>query len=164
GAEETILRQLEALGLEWDGPMVRQSARIDLYRDALRRLAESTYPCACTRSEIEDSALALDGARIYPGTCRRGVPAGRQARAAPPRRGGHPLPRSPPGRDPPVRGKGGRRLRATARRRRDVLPAGGGGRRRRAGRDRRRARCRSARFHRAPDPAAAAPRRADAGL
>jgi glutamyl-Q tRNA(Asp) synthetase len=80
-AADTILRQLEAFGLEWDGPVVYQSARLDLYQDALRKLKTHSYPCACTRKELEDSALAIDGSRIYPGTCRRGLAPGKTPRA-----------------------------------------------------------------------------------
>ena len=81
GAADTILRQLEDFGLEWDGPVVRQSARLALYQDALQKLATHSYPCACTRRELEDSALAIDGSRIYPGTCRNGLARGKTARA-----------------------------------------------------------------------------------
>ena len=81
GAEDEILRQLDALGLAWDGPVVRQSERLDLYEDALQRIAAHCYPCACTRKELEDSALAIDGSRIYPGTCRGGLAPGKPARA-----------------------------------------------------------------------------------
>ena len=81
GAADTILRQLEAFGLEWDGPVVRQSARLDLYQDAIQKLRAHSYTCACTRKELEDSALAIDGSRIYPGTCRGGLAPGKAARA-----------------------------------------------------------------------------------
>jgi glutamyl-Q tRNA(Asp) synthetase len=81
GAADTILRQLEAFGLAWDGPVVHQSARLELYEEALRNLAAHCYACACTRKELEDSALAIDGSRIYPGTCRNGLPQGKTARA-----------------------------------------------------------------------------------
>jgi glutamyl-Q tRNA(Asp) synthetase len=81
GAADAILRQLESCGLEWDGPVVYQSARLELYRDAIRKLETHSYPCACTRKELEDSALAIDGSRIYPGTCRRGLAPGKTARA-----------------------------------------------------------------------------------
>jgi glutamyl-Q tRNA(Asp) synthetase len=83
GAAAAILRQLEALGLEWDGPVAYQSARTGRYAEALEGLQRAglVYPCGCTRREIADSALALDGARIYPGTCRNGLAAGRSARA-----------------------------------------------------------------------------------
>jgi glutamyl-Q tRNA(Asp) synthetase len=81
GAADLILRQLEAFGLEWDGPVLYQSARLDRYRAALQRLRAYTYPCACTRRELEDSALAIDGSRIYPGTCRGGLAPGKTGRA-----------------------------------------------------------------------------------
>ncbi len=83
GAADDILRALERLGLHWDGPVFYQSARQARYRELLEDLGQRgfAYPCACTRRELEDSALAIDGARIYPGTCRHGLPEGRPARA-----------------------------------------------------------------------------------
>ena len=91
GAADTILRQLEACGLEWDGAVEYQSRRTGLYRDALRRLEPSTYACGCTRKELEDSALAIDGSRIYPGTCRAGLAPGKEARAVRLRTGADPV-------------------------------------------------------------------------
>src|SRR4030095_11520075 len=83
GAAGDILRALERLGLTWDGPVMYQSSRAARYEAALLRLRASTYWCGCTRREIADSALgrAADGAQIYPGTCREGLPAGRAPRA-----------------------------------------------------------------------------------
>jgi glutamyl-Q tRNA(Asp) synthetase len=81
GAADAILRQLETFGLEWDGAVVYQSARLDLYRNAIESLQAHCYACACTRRELEDSALAIDGSRIYPGTCRAGLAPGKAARA-----------------------------------------------------------------------------------
>jgi glutamyl-Q tRNA(Asp) synthetase len=83
GAADSILATLEDCGFAWDGPVVSQSRRTGLYSEALDRLkaAGLAYPCGCTRKEIADSALASDGARIYPGTCRNGLTAGRKARA-----------------------------------------------------------------------------------
>src|SRR5258706_8243958 len=91
GAADAILRQLESFGLNWDGPVVYQSARLELYREALLRLAPRSYPCACTRKELEDSALSIDGSRIYPGTCRGGLAPGKIARAVRLRTGSAPL-------------------------------------------------------------------------
>lgn len=83
GAAEGILRTLDRFGFEWDGPVVWQSARQDAYRAAFERLRDrgQVFPCACTRRELADSALARDGARIYPGTCRDALPQGRPPRA-----------------------------------------------------------------------------------
>jgi glutamyl-Q tRNA(Asp) synthetase len=83
GATDSILHSLDALGLHWDGPVVYQSQRGELYRQALRKLQAHAYWCSCSRREIADSSLGLaaDGARIYPGTCRRGIAPGKEPRA-----------------------------------------------------------------------------------
>lgn len=76
GVEERQLADLAALGLEWDGPVVRQSERLELYRDAVASLP--TYECFCTRREIAEAASAPhDGYRAYAGTCRT-LPAARR--------------------------------------------------------------------------------------
>lgn len=67
---DTILRDLEWLGLEWDD-LSFQSDRLDLYAAAQARLADLLYPCFCTRAEIAASLSAPHGAvPVYPGTCR----------------------------------------------------------------------------------------------
>ncbi len=83
GATDRILASLERLGFEWDGEPLRQSDRQAAYTAALDRLRGSgqVFPCGCTRREIADSGLARDGSRVYPGTCRNGLPPGRRARA-----------------------------------------------------------------------------------
>lgn len=83
GAEAEILRALERFGFEWDGPVLRQSERFDAYAEALERLRAGglVFGCACTRREIADSSLAVEGTPRYPGTCRDGVAAGREARS-----------------------------------------------------------------------------------
>jgi glutamyl-Q tRNA(Asp) synthetase len=83
GAADEILRALERLGFEWDGPVLVQSERLERYRAALDEVTQRglAYPCSCTRKELEDSVLAIDGARIYPGTCRDGLAPGKAARA-----------------------------------------------------------------------------------
>ncbi len=84
GAADDILRTLEAYGLTWDGAVVYQSRRHDLYADALATLRRggALYACSCTRREIADSSLRSgpDGP-IYPGTCRRGQERARGAHA-----------------------------------------------------------------------------------
>ncbi|MHA6511484.1 tRNA glutamyl-Q(34) synthetase GluQRS [Tessaracoccus sp. Z1128] len=81
GIEARQLDDLRRLGLDWDGPVLRQSERLDLYRDALSGLP--TYECFCTRREIaEASSAPHDGYRSYPGTCRRLTTAQRAERRA----------------------------------------------------------------------------------
>jgi glutamyl-tRNA synthetase len=75
GVAEQQLADLRALGLDWDGPVVRQSERRELYAEAIARLDAGghLYPCFCTRAEIRQAASAPHGALpegAYPGTCR----------------------------------------------------------------------------------------------
>lgn len=79
---DEILRVLDACGFEWDGEVVHQSRRKELYQAALDRLLQNghAYPCACTRREIADSSLNGIEGPVYPGTCRAGL-AGRAPRA-----------------------------------------------------------------------------------
>jgi len=69
-----IEEDLRWLGLDWDGPVLRQSQRMPVYAEALDRLKALglIYPCFCTRAEIAASASAPHGPEgpIYPGTCR----------------------------------------------------------------------------------------------
>ncbi|MEQ9327664.1 MAG: tRNA glutamyl-Q(34) synthetase GluQRS [Rhodospirillales bacterium] len=75
---DDILTDLAWLGIDWDGPVIRQSDRGDAYREALDRLdaAGLLYPCFCTRKEIMAEFEAAGGAPhgfegpVYPGTCR----------------------------------------------------------------------------------------------
>ncbi len=83
---DTQRRDLLALGLDWDGAPVRQSDRLDRYRDALDRLRalDVLYPCYCSRREIREAAQAPNrplAGHGYPGTCRHLDAAGRAARA-----------------------------------------------------------------------------------
>ncbi len=73
GADSSILRCLEGFGLEWDGPVIRQSLRHTRYQAALDRLLREglAYPCGCSRRETSH----------YPGTCREGLPPGKAARS-----------------------------------------------------------------------------------
>ncbi|MDD4910662.1 MAG: tRNA glutamyl-Q(34) synthetase GluQRS [Sideroxydans sp.] len=83
GAAENILDTLACFGLRSDEPVMMQSQRTAAYESALVQLHESgaTYPCACTRKEISDSALMGIEGLVYPGTCRAGLAAGRDGRA-----------------------------------------------------------------------------------
>jgi glutamyl-tRNA synthetase len=79
------LDDLAALGIDWDGPVVRQSDRFALYEEALAALdAEGLlYPCYCSRREVQAAVSAPHGpvpGGAYPGTCRDLGPADRAAR------------------------------------------------------------------------------------
>ena len=70
------LADLAAVGLDWDGPVVSQSARLPLYEQAVSELREQRllYECFCTRAEIREAASAAHGPLpegAYPGTCLR---------------------------------------------------------------------------------------------
>jgi len=80
GATDAILGTLEAYGFEWHGAVVYQDQRREAYQAALLQLRElgASYPCGCTRRDLLTDA---DGNRIYPGLCRNGIAAGRQARS-----------------------------------------------------------------------------------
>ncbi|MCK9248665.1 MAG: tRNA glutamyl-Q(34) synthetase GluQRS [Solirubrobacteraceae bacterium] len=85
--EAAQLRDLRAIGVDWDGEPVRQSDRAAAYDDAIDRLdrAGLLYPCWCTRAEIRDAARAPHGdlpEGAYPGTCAHLDAAGRARRAA----------------------------------------------------------------------------------
>ncbi|MFC5738729.1 tRNA glutamyl-Q(34) synthetase GluQRS [Sinirhodobacter huangdaonensis] len=77
--EAQIQDDLRWLGLSWDGPVMRQSERLKIYRDCLEKLWNSgfLFACSCSRRDIEAAAsapqegvpLGPDGI-IYPGTCR----------------------------------------------------------------------------------------------
>lgn len=80
---EGQIGDLERLGLDWDGPIVYQSASATSYRAVLDELSalDAVYPCFCTRAQIKaeiaasraapnggaDAEMTLDDA--YPGTC-----------------------------------------------------------------------------------------------
>ncbi|MDT0170450.1 tRNA glutamyl-Q(34) synthetase GluQRS [Pseudarthrobacter sp. BRE9] len=73
GAEAVQLRDLAAVGVTWDGDVVRQTDRGTLYAEAIARLEKAglTYECFCTRREIQEAPSAPHAPQgAYPGTCR----------------------------------------------------------------------------------------------
>ena len=73
GAIDALLRDLEWLGLDWDGPPHLQSQTEEHLHAAAQRLVQSgqAFPCFCTRREVSLSAPhTTDGEVRYPGTCR----------------------------------------------------------------------------------------------
>jgi glutamyl-tRNA synthetase len=74
---EGQLRDLRAIGVDWDGDVVRQSARRAAHDAAIARLTDAglTYPCWCTRREVLEASTAPHSAPgAYPGTCRDAAP------------------------------------------------------------------------------------------
>lgn len=69
-----IFEDLRWLGLEWDGDVMIQSARMPAYAGAIARLEAMglLYRCTCTRADIAAAASAPQGpmGALYPGTCR----------------------------------------------------------------------------------------------
>jgi len=80
--DAAILDDLRWLGVAWDGPILRQSARAAAYRGALDALRSAgvVYPCFCSRGDVRRELDAMFGAPhlapqgpdgpLYPGTCR----------------------------------------------------------------------------------------------
>jgi len=85
--EKQMLEDLEWIGFEWDEEPIRQSARFDIYQEALDQLMdqELLYPTILSRSEIkklvsekgESWPRDPDGAPFYPGS-ERGLSADEQ--------------------------------------------------------------------------------------
>ena len=81
-------RQIEdllSLGVASDVEIVYQSDRFDIYRDAVGQLEDAglTYPCYCTRREIQNASSAPHGPSArYPGTCRAMSDRERRSRAS----------------------------------------------------------------------------------
>ena len=73
GASEEILRDLEAFGFEWDGPVSYQSDRFEHYQYYLDKLFErgDCYACECSRRSLREQGVHSGPlGQIYPGNCR----------------------------------------------------------------------------------------------
>ena len=67
GADQLILDQLQACGLEWNETPVWQSQRTTHYQNALEQLItiDRIYGCQCSRKQIEE-VLQKEGVLIKP--------------------------------------------------------------------------------------------------
>ncbi len=77
GSDTRILKDLEWLGLDWDGEVTYQSQRSELYRAAIEDLLaqDMAYPCFCSRKDIRQASSAPHlHLGIYPGTCAQLTP------------------------------------------------------------------------------------------
>ena len=87
--ETALLDDLRWLGLTWEMPVLRQSTRLAVYRQALDGLESRglLYACTCTRRDLalsapQEGTTGPDGP-IYPGTCRGQSIAAAQANGRP---------------------------------------------------------------------------------
>ena len=99
---DQALYDLEWLGIDWDGPMLLQSAGLPRFVEALERLLRTgaAYPCICSRGDIRAAQNAPQQGTAelrYPGTCRGRFATPEQALAATGRDAGVRF-RVPPGR------------------------------------------------------------------
>ncbi|MDH5611620.1 MAG: tRNA glutamyl-Q(34) synthetase GluQRS [Gammaproteobacteria bacterium] len=70
GAADALLRALDGFGFEWQGEVVYQSQRTELYESALDNLSKKNliYPCTCSRKQLaNEDNLSLP---VYAGHCR----------------------------------------------------------------------------------------------
>ena len=73
GSEQRQLEDLAAVGLDWDGEVVRQSGRGRAHQQAITQLEaqDRVFECYCTRREILEAPSAPHAPPgAYPGTCR----------------------------------------------------------------------------------------------
>lgn len=82
GAADEQLAELAAIGIDWNGEPVYQTARRAQHEAAIAKLAAQglVYECTCTRREILEAPSAPHAAPgAYPGTCRNSSEAERAA-------------------------------------------------------------------------------------
>jgi glutamyl-Q tRNA(Asp) synthetase len=78
--ERQIYEDLEWLGLRWPEPVMRQSERLETYRQVLDQLwiNGDVFECTCSRADVvaaasapqEGTPLVGPDGIVYPGTCR----------------------------------------------------------------------------------------------
>jgi glutamyl-Q tRNA(Asp) synthetase len=76
GSADRIIHDLGRFGMTSDAEILYQSTRKAAYDHAIELLVErgDAYWCGCSRSELHRSGN-------YPGTCREGIPPGREPRS-----------------------------------------------------------------------------------
>lgn len=72
GSADSIMRSLEILGFEWDGPVLYQSQRSERYAEILEQLVEQQdiFFCTCSRSQLAQNS---SHSGVYPGYCRQQI-------------------------------------------------------------------------------------------
>ncbi len=76
GAAQRQLETLRQFGFVSDQPPIYQSSSRRRHEAAINQLLDQGFAfyCACSRKQLPDSG-------VYPGTCRNGIPPGKQARS-----------------------------------------------------------------------------------
>jgi glutamyl-tRNA synthetase len=73
---DAMIEDLAWLGIQWTPPIITQSQRIGLYREAFKRLLASghAYACTCSRKDLSQMIAAphedTDDEPVYTGRCR----------------------------------------------------------------------------------------------
>jgi len=72
GADQAIIKTLDAYGFEWHGEIAFQSQRFELYTEALEQLRKQgqVYNCDCSRKAIIQRCGQGQYGAIYDGHCR----------------------------------------------------------------------------------------------
>jgi glutamyl-tRNA synthetase len=83
---DAALRDLEWLGISWDGAPSVQSEHLERFEHAVQTLLErgAAYACVCSRGDLATAAAAPHAGAVeprYPGTCRGRFTSTAEARA-----------------------------------------------------------------------------------
>lgn len=70
GSVETLLDDLRWFGFTFDGDILFQSERGDIYGGLLKKLEKLIYPCYCSRAQLHVATAPHGDAPIYSGRCR----------------------------------------------------------------------------------------------
>jgi glutamyl-Q tRNA(Asp) synthetase len=73
GSADNILFTLEAFGFEWDGEVLYQSQRFQVYQEIVQQWIDDRliYACSCSRKSLMNENLRYGPSGIiYPGCCR----------------------------------------------------------------------------------------------
>jgi glutamyl-Q tRNA(Asp) synthetase len=70
---DSIIKTLEAFQFQWDGEIIYQRKRTHAYQDALDSIRQHSYPCSCTRKQLQGQTAHNPYSYIYPGNCRESL-------------------------------------------------------------------------------------------
>ncbi|MDB1145089.1 MAG: tRNA glutamyl-Q(34) synthetase GluQRS [Alcaligenaceae bacterium] len=73
GSDHVIMSQLHALGMLWDGEVVWQTKRKDIYQHYFNQMRDTLYGCICTRQQLRQVKRNGWGEFPYQNICRQGL-------------------------------------------------------------------------------------------